>query len=100
MLTADYLRMGLQTNTYDYLDNSPADIRQAVIDMIEVVRGREHRSGAQRGFKERLTELGREGTPEWTGLDGIGFASHPRGTVSRSFAEKYFVGSPALSSHK
>ena len=95
MLTADYLRMGLETNTYDYLDNSPADIRQAVIDMIEVVRGREHRSAAQRGFNERLTELGREGTPEWTGLDGIAFASHPRGTVSRSFAEKYFVGSPA-----
>lgn len=91
MLTEDYLRVGLETNTYDYLDNSPSDIRQAAIDMIDVVRGCEQRSAAQRRFNERLMELGRGSAPAWTGLDGIAFASHPRGTVSRSFAEKYLV---------
>jgi hypothetical protein len=49
---------------------------------------------AQRRFNERLVELGRECSPEWTALDGVAFTRRPRGTVSRSFAEKYFVGSP------
>ncbi|MBI2828248.1 MAG: TIGR04372 family glycosyltransferase [Acidobacteria bacterium] len=92
MLTEDYLRVGLEANKYDYLDNSPSDIRQAVIDMIDVVCGRETPSLAQRRFNERLVELGRECSPEWTGLDGIAFTRRPRGTLSRSFAEKYFCG--------
>ena len=54
MLTEDYLRVGLKTGTYDYLDNNPSDICQAVIDMIDVVRGRENPSFAQRRFHERL----------------------------------------------
>jgi len=91
MLTADYLRVGLKTGTYDYVDNSPSDIRQAVIDMIDVVHGREHRSDAQRRFNERLAELGRDTSPDWTALDGIAFTRRPRGTLSRSFAEKYFL---------
>ena len=90
MLTEGYLRVGLKTGTYDYLDNSPSDICQAVIDMIEVVRGREHPSFAQRRFNERLVELGRECSPEWTALDGIAFTRRPRGTIARGFAEKYF----------
>ena len=97
MLTEGYLRVGLKTGKYDYLDNSPSDICQAVIDMIEVVRGREQQSFSQRRFNERLIALGGECPPEWSALDGIAFTRRPRGTLSRSFAEKYFVGELAES---
>jgi putative glycosyltransferase (TIGR04372 family) len=97
MLTEGYLRVGLKTDDYDHLDNSPSDICQGVIDMIDVVRGRETQSFAQRRFNERLIELGREDSPEWTALDGVVFSRRPRGTVSRSFAEKYFVDSSPVS---
>lgn len=91
MLTEGYLRTGLETGKYDYLDNTPGDICQAVLDMIDVVHARESLSSAQRRFNERLAELGRESAAAWSGLEGIGFMSRPRGGVSRSFADRYFT---------
>jgi putative glycosyltransferase (TIGR04372 family) len=92
MLTERYLRAALKTGEYDFLDNSPSDIRQGVIDMIDVVSGREDLSLAQRRFNDRLMELGSEYSDAGSSLDGIVFTRLPRGTVSRSFAEKYHVG--------
>lgn len=88
MLTEAYLRTGLDTQKYEHLDNEASDIRDAALDMIDVVRGREELSPAQRDFNERLLVLGDEVTRDWTGLDAIGFR-RPRGTLSRRFADKY-----------
>lgn len=97
MLTEDYLRVGLEADKYDYLDNTPSDICDAIIDMIDVVGGRESLSPAQRRFNERLVECRRDHPSGWTSLDGIAFTGRPQGTVSRSFAEQY-LAAPAHSS--
>lgn len=94
MLTDGYLREGLTTGRYDHLDNSPPDIRQAVVDMIDVVHGREVLSPAQQRFNERLGELGRDGTAGPGALEGIAIRHRPRGTLARSFADRYFETPP------
>ena len=91
MLTEGYLRTGLQTEQYEHLDNSPSDIRDAVLDMIDVARDREEPSLAQHRFNSRLIELGRELPKRWTGLEGVAILRLPRGTLSRMFAEKYLA---------
>ena len=90
MLTEGYLRRGLDTERYEHIDNDPADISEAVMDMGEVVLGREQLSDAQRRFNERLAALGRQSSGQWSGLEGIAVTGHARGTISRRFAEKYF----------
>jgi hypothetical protein len=90
MLTDTYLRGGLDTDVYEHLDNDPADIVDAAVDMIEVAGGREQPSAAQASFNQRLEALGRELPHAWSGLEGVAFVREPRGTISRRFAEKYF----------
>jgi hypothetical protein len=90
MLTEAYLRDGLDPGRYQHLDNTPADIAEAVLDMIEVVRGAEELSPAQRRFNQRLSALGRELPHEWSGLRGVAFVREPRGTISRRFAGRYY----------
>lgn len=58
--------------------------------MIDVVRGGEQASPAQRAFNDRLEALGREAPHDWSGLQGIAFIGQPRLTLSRRFAEKYW----------
>lgn len=88
MLTESYLRTGLDMEKYEHLDNDAADIRDATLDMIDVVHGREELSPAQRDFNDRLRVLEDEVTRDWSGLEAIGFR-RPRGTLSRRFADKY-----------
>jgi putative glycosyltransferase (TIGR04372 family) len=90
MLTEAYLRDGLDAARYEHLDNTPADIAEAVLDMIEVVRGAEELSPVQRRFNQRLSALGRELPHEWSGLRGVAFVREPRGTISRRFAGRYY----------
>jgi putative glycosyltransferase (TIGR04372 family) len=89
MLTEDYLRTGLDQSRYEQLDNQPADIADAVIDMIDAARGREEMTAAQQRFNDRLRTLGLEVPHEWSGLTGVAFVRQPRGAISRRFAEKY-----------
>lgn len=89
MLTESYLRTGLDVSLYEHLDNEPVDIAEAAMDMVDVVRGQEIESAAQRRFNERLVALGRDVAHEWSGLEGIAFIRQPRGRLSRRFAEKY-----------
>lgn len=91
MLTEGYLRTGLDVSLYEHLDNDPIDISEAVMDMLDVVRGHEIESTAQRRFNERLVELGHDVAHEWSGLQGIAFIRQPRGRISRRFAEKYLI---------
>ena len=94
MLTPDYLRTGLDTARYEHIDNSPKDIRDAVIDMVTVVQWEDKLSPRQRRFKHRLVELAREIPHEWSGLQGIAITGRPRGSLSRPFAAKYFRAGP------
>jgi putative glycosyltransferase (TIGR04372 family) len=89
MLTEGYLRTGLDQSRYEHLDNEPADIAEAVIDMLDVVRGRREMTPAQQRFNDRLRTLGLEMPHEWSGLTGVAIVRQPRGTLSRRFAEKY-----------
>jgi putative glycosyltransferase (TIGR04372 family) len=99
MLTASYGRTGLDRDRYEHLDNEPSDIAEAVIDMIDVVHGRERPSEAQRHVHDRLLALGRECRHEWTSLQGVAFIREPRGAMSRRFADKYLhAGNPESAS--
>jgi putative glycosyltransferase (TIGR04372 family) len=89
MLTEEYLRTGLDTDRYEHLDNTPADLSDAALDMIDVVGGDRDFSPAQRRFNERLEALGRDLPRDWSGLEGIACIRKPRGTLSRRFAGKY-----------
>ena len=90
MLTETYVRNGLDTSRYEHVDNDPADIADAAIDMIAVAAGEEQPAAAQLQFVERLLALRREVPHEWTGLQGVAISGEPRGTLSRRFAEKYW----------
>lgn len=90
MLTETFLRSGLDTDTYEHLDNEPADLRDAALDMIEVVHGREEMSLSQRRFNQRLTELGSVVARDWTSLQAIGSIRRPKGAIARRFAKKYW----------
>jgi putative glycosyltransferase (TIGR04372 family) len=89
MLMPEYLRNGLDTERYEHLDNTPDDIRDAVLDMIEALRTDEKWSMPQRMFKRRLVEVAAELPHDWSGLQGIAVLGRPRGTLSRPFARKY-----------
>jgi putative glycosyltransferase (TIGR04372 family) len=98
MLTESYLRTGLDTSRYEHLDNDPADIAEAALDMIDVAAGREKRTRAQRRFNKRLIALGRELPRDWSGLEGIACIRRPGGSLSRRFAEKYMPADEPASS--
>jgi putative glycosyltransferase (TIGR04372 family) len=95
MLTEAYMREGLNTTRFDHHDNAPADLSDAVLDMLDVVHGAETPSPAQGEFRQRLVELGRRQQRDWRAVTGITFASQPRGTLSRRFADKYWLSVPA-----
>ena len=100
MLTEDYLRVGFKDDRYECVDNSPSEIRQAVIDMIEVVRGHEKRSSWQDKFNRRLSEVGRRPLRTGSALDGVAIMGRARGTLSRGFAKTHFVRPEVRASHQ
>ena len=91
MLTEAYMREGLDTTRFDHRDNEAADLSDAVLDMLDVVGGGETPSPAQLEFRHRLVDLGRRQKRDWRAVTGITFASQPRGTLSRRFANKYWL---------
>jgi putative glycosyltransferase (TIGR04372 family) len=90
MLTQEFLSVGFKGDRYEYIDNTRAEIRRAVIDMIEVVHGREQRSSWQNRFTRRLREVDRQGLADRSALEGVAIMGRARGTLSQSFAKKYF----------
>ena len=90
MLTETYLRSGFKDGRFQPIDNSGSDIRRAALDMIDVVRGLEERSSWQRKFNRRLRDLRRRSDLNWSALDGVAIMGRAQGTLSRSFARKYF----------
>src|SRR6185436_13097687 len=91
MLTDEFLRVGFKGDRYDCVDNSPADLRRAVLDMIEVVHGRERRSSWQNRFNRLLHAAERQGLGGRSALDGVVINGRARGTLSHGFAKKHFV---------
>jgi putative glycosyltransferase (TIGR04372 family) len=91
MLTDDFLRSGFKDGRYECVDNSPSEIRQAVIDMIEVVHGRERRSSWQDKFNRRLSEIGQRTLRSRSALDGVAVMARARGTLSQRFAKTHFT---------
>jgi putative glycosyltransferase (TIGR04372 family) len=90
MLEKDFLRTGFKGDHFECIDNSRADIRRAVLDMIEVVHGRERRSSWQNRFNRRLRAVERQGLAGRSALEGVAIMGRARGTLSRAFAKRYF----------
>jgi putative glycosyltransferase (TIGR04372 family) len=90
MLTRDFLSVGFKSDRYECVDNTRADIRRAAIDMIDVVHGRERRSSWQNRFSRRLRDIDRQGLAERSALEGVAIMARARGTLSQTFAKKYF----------
>ncbi|MBM4195426.1 MAG: TIGR04372 family glycosyltransferase [Gemmatimonadetes bacterium] len=91
MLADDFLRVGFKGDRFECVDNTPSDLRRAVIDMIEVVHGRERRSSWQSRFNRRLREVERQGLAASSALEGVAIMGRARGTLSRTFAKRYFT---------
>jgi putative glycosyltransferase (TIGR04372 family) len=91
MLTEDFLRVGFKGDRYECVDNEPSDIRRAMIDMIEVVHGRERRMSWQNRFNRRLREVDRQRLGGRSALEGVAVMGHARGTLSQGFAKRYFL---------
>jgi putative glycosyltransferase (TIGR04372 family) len=91
MLTEEFLRVGFKGARYEYVDNTPSDIRRAMIEMIEVVHGRERRTSWQNRFNRRLREVDRQRLSGRSALEGVAVMGHARGTLSQGFAKHYFA---------
>lgn len=91
MLTEEFLRVGFKGDRYECIDNAPDDITRAVLDMIEVVHGRERRSSWQSRFNRRLRQVERERLAGHSALEGVAVMGRARGTLSRTFAKRYFM---------
>ncbi len=96
MLTEDFLRSGFKGDRYEAVDNTQGDIRRAVLDMIEVVHGRERRSSWQNRFNRQLRAVERQRRERHSALEGVAIMGRARGTLSRGFARRYFVRQPVL----
>jgi putative glycosyltransferase (TIGR04372 family) len=90
MLTGEFLQRGFKGDRYEAIDNDPADITKAVIDMIDVVAGRERLSWPQKRFNRRLLEVDRRKLGGRSALEGVAVASRARGTLSRRFAQDHY----------
>jgi putative glycosyltransferase (TIGR04372 family) len=95
MLTEDFLRVGFKSDRFDCIDNTPADLRRAVLDMIEVVHGREQRSSWQQKFNRQLRQVERQRLGGRSALEGVAIMSRARGTLSRGFAKRYYAADAA-----
>ena len=71
------------------LDNTPRDIREAALDMADLVEGESKLLHPQRVFNKLLMQAGRELPRDWTGLQGIALLRRPKGALSRRFARRY-----------
>ena len=94
MLNEQFLREGFKGGQYEPIDNKPSEIQRAVLDMVDVVHGREQRSSWQREFNRQLRSVERHSTVSWSALEGVAIMSRARGTLSRGFAKKYFRRNP------
>jgi putative glycosyltransferase (TIGR04372 family) len=91
MLAPSFLRNGLRTDLYEHLDNTAADIKEAVLDMADVAEGQTKLVHDQRLFNKMLMAAGRELPKDWTGLQGIALLRRPQGALSRRFARRYLL---------
>ena len=90
MLTGEFLKAGFKSDAYECVDNSPKDLRRAVIDMIDVVDGRERLSAAQKRFNYRLRRVDRFRVGGDSALEGVAVTAGLKGTISRRFARQHF----------
>ena len=91
MLTGKFLEAGFKSDAYECVDNSPKDIRRAVIDMIDVVDGREERlSWPQKRFNRQLRRVDRFRAGGDSALEGVAVTAGLKGTISRRFARQHF----------
>jgi putative glycosyltransferase (TIGR04372 family) len=90
MLTPDFLKKGFKDTRYEPVDNDPDDIELAVLDMIDVVGGREQLSWPQKRFNQRLREVDRWKLGGSSALDGVAVIGRSSGTLSRRFAKRHF----------
>jgi putative glycosyltransferase (TIGR04372 family) len=94
MLTLDYANNARNTERFEYGDNKPEDILDAIRDMVDIVeRGVQPETPEQRAFRLRVTSFCLRARAENSTINKHG-AHHGfigRGRISASFARKYIA---------
>ncbi|MEW6319616.1 MAG: TIGR04372 family glycosyltransferase [Acidobacteriota bacterium] len=91
MLSDDFLRTGRDPGRYTPVDNSPEDLRDAVEDMLGVLRGDEPWSEGQRCYHERMSAVVQgEHWRAWHGDWSIIVRPEWHGRISRRFSDRYY----------
>jgi putative glycosyltransferase (TIGR04372 family) len=94
MLTRDYANNARNTQRFEYIENSPEDVLDAIRDMVDVVeRGVQRETPEQRAFRLRVTSFCLRARAENPTIRKHG-AHHGfigRGRISASFARKYIA---------
>ena len=89
MLSDEYLTHGLEPGRYEQVENSAADIAEAVADMAALVEQGEPRSPAQTAYDRRVAEL----AVHWkksSGHAALVVRRNALGTISRRFAGRHY----------
>lgn len=89
MLSDEYLRSGLDPGSFDHVENTADDLREAVEDMVAVVNGDLGRSAAQRAYDRTVELVVGRWQPSWSGPSALSIRRGGLGTISRPFAERY-----------
>jgi putative glycosyltransferase (TIGR04372 family) len=94
MLTNDYANNARNTKRFEYIENSPEDVLDAIRDMVEIVRqGVKPETTEQRAFRLHVTSFCMRARVENSTVRKHG-AHHGfigRGRISPSFARKYIA---------
>jgi len=94
MLTLDYANNARNTERFEYVDNKPEDVLDAITDMVDIVEhGVRPETTEQRAFRLRVTSFCMRARAENSTIRKHG-AHHGflgRGRISASFARKYIA---------
>ena len=94
MLTLDYANNARNTERFEYVDNKPEDVIDAITDMVDIVEhGVRPETTEQRAFRLRVTSFCMRARAENSTIRKHG-AHHGflgRGRISASFARKYIA---------
>jgi putative glycosyltransferase (TIGR04372 family) len=95
MLTERFIRNPLDLNRYEWIDNSPEDIREAVQDFVALLDGAGGPlTPVQQHHDDLLAEVADQWRPEWRTRRSLAFRRGGQGTISAGFASRYLTSVP------
>ena len=96
-LTEAYIRGPLDLDRYEWIDNTPDEIREAVADMVALLDDPDQeRTPAQKRHDELLADLAARWRPEQGTSERLVFRRGGPGTISPRFGARYLNSSASL----